>query len=76
MKKKSYTVMTFAELRQKMQRSAGARRKGSQAQGGAEGSRRAAQPQQDGKEVEFDFDVKETGQTQARSPATTRARSS
>ena len=60
MKKKTYTVVTFAQLREKIkeaQERAAKQAKEAQKEG------EPAQPSAEGKQVELDFDVKETGQT-------------
>ena len=58
MKKKTYTVTTFAGLRQKMEEArAKAEKEAKESKGAKE------EPQQQGKEMEVDFDVKQTGQT-------------
>jgi hypothetical protein len=61
-KNKSYKVTTFAELRKKLQeaeeRAAKQAREAPKEQG-------EPAPQQSGKEVEIDFDMKETGQTKS-----------
>jgi hypothetical protein len=61
MKKKSYTVTTFDELRQKIREAQERAAKQAKDAPGAEPS----QPSGSQKEVEFDFDVKETGQTRS-----------
>jgi hypothetical protein len=63
MKKKTYTVVTFAEVRQKIREAQ--ERAAKQAK---EAPKEAGEPQQPSgneKQVEFDFDVKETGQTRS-----------
>jgi hypothetical protein len=57
-RKKEYTVTTFAELRKKIQEAQ--ERAEKQAKESKEAPKEGEQPT--GKEVEFDFDVKETGQ--------------
>ncbi len=58
MRKKTYTVTTFAELRQKMEEAR------ARAEKQAKESKEAKEePRQQGKEMEVDFDVKQTGQT-------------
>ena len=67
LKKKSYTVVTFAEMRQQLKEAQDkARREAEKAQEGA-GREKDKEPerQDKGPEVEVDFDVKETGQTRA-----------
>jgi len=60
MKKKEYRVTTFEELRRKLREAQERATKDAPKETGGE------QPQQpSGKEVEFDFDVKETGQTKS-----------
>jgi hypothetical protein len=61
MKKKTYTVVTFAEVRQKLkeaQEKAAKQAKDAQKE-------QPAQPSSTDKQVEIDFDVKETGQTRS-----------
>jgi hypothetical protein len=67
LKKKSYTVVTFAELRQQLKEAQEkARRDADKAQEGAGKEKDKAPERQDkAPEVEVDFDVKETGQTRA-----------
>jgi hypothetical protein len=63
MKKKEYTVTTFAELRKKIQEAQ--ERAAKQAK---DAPKEPGEPQaggQEKKEIEFDFDVKETGQTRS-----------
>lgn len=60
MKKKSYTVVTFAELRQKIKE---AQERAAKQAKEAPKEGEPSQPSADGKQVEIDFDVKETGQT-------------
>jgi hypothetical protein len=55
-KKKTYTVTTFEELRQRMREAQEKAQKEAKSEEGAE------QPTEKGKEYEVDFDVKETGQ--------------
>jgi hypothetical protein len=60
-KKKTYTVTTFEELRQKM-KEAQAKAEEEARKAEKEGAGKTGQPEQSGKEVEVDFDMKETGQ--------------
>jgi hypothetical protein len=60
LKKKTYEVTTFAELRRRMQE---AREKAEKAQREAPKEEKPQEPQKPAREMEFDFDVKETGQT-------------
>jgi hypothetical protein len=60
MKKKTYEVMTFEQVRQQIREAQ--ERAAKEAQKQERPSEQQAQPQQSGKEVEVDFDVKETGQ--------------
>ncbi len=60
MKKKSYTVTTFEQLRQKLREAQERAAKDAPKETGE-----PAKPSGDQKEVEFDFDVKETGQTRS-----------
>ncbi len=55
-RKKTYTVTTFEEIRQRIREAQEKAAKEAKEEGGKE------QPAQQGKEVEIDFDVKETGQ--------------
>ena len=65
LKKKSYTVVTFAEMRQQLKEAQEkARRDAEKAQEGA-GKDREPERQDKAPEVDVDFDVKETGQTRA-----------
>jgi hypothetical protein len=57
MRKKTYTVTTFEELRRKMQEME------TKAQADTAKAPKGEQPQNQGKEMEVDFDVKNTGQT-------------
>jgi hypothetical protein len=57
MRKKTYTVTTFEELRRKMQEME------TKAQADTAKAPKEEQPQNKGKEMEVDFDVKNTGQT-------------
>jgi hypothetical protein len=57
MKRKSYTVTTFEELRQRMREAQQKAEENAKRQQGGE------QQQPSGKEIDVDFDVKETGQT-------------
>jgi hypothetical protein len=59
MKKKTYTVTTFEELRRRMREAAEKAEKESQKEEPGEPQQEAQKPQ---KEYEIDFDVKETGQ--------------
>ena len=59
MKKKTYTVVTFAEVRQKIKE---AQERAAKQAKEAPKEGEPAQPSAEGKQVEFDFDVKETGQ--------------
>jgi hypothetical protein len=63
MKKKTYTVTTFAELRQKL--SEAQERAAKQAKEAPKEAGEPAQPSSSDKQYEFDFDVKETGQTRS-----------
>jgi len=63
MKKKSYTVTTFAELRQKLREAQ--ERAAKQAKEAPKEAGEPAQPSASDKQYEFDFDVKETGQTRS-----------
>lgn len=60
MKKKSYSVMTFEEMRRRMEE---ARKKAEEEARKAEG--REEKPAENGREVEVDFTVKETGERKA-----------
>ena len=60
LKKKTYEVTTFAELRRRMQE---AREKAEKAQREAPKEEQPQEPQKPAREMEFDFDVKETGKT-------------
>ena len=60
MKKKSYTVTTFEQLRQKLREAQERAAKDAPKETGE-----PAKPSGDQKEIEFDFDVKETGQTRS-----------
>ena len=60
MKKKSYTVTTFEQLRQKLREAQERAAKDAPKEPGE-----PAKPSGDQKELEFDFDVKETGQTRS-----------
>jgi len=62
LKKKSYTVVTFAELRRQMEE---ARKKAEEEAKKAPEAEKPAQPDPNQKEVEVDFDVKDTGQKKA-----------
>ena len=62
LKKKSYTVVTFAELRRQMEE---ARKKAEEEARKAPDAEKPAQPDPNQKEVEVDFDVKDTGQKKA-----------
>jgi hypothetical protein len=62
MKDKSYRVTTFAEMRKKLEE---ARERAAKQNKDAPKEQGEAAPQQSGKEVEFDFDMKETGQTKS-----------
>ena len=64
MRRKTYTVMTFAEIRQRMEE---ARKKAEADAAKAAASEKPADapPNQQGKEIEVDFSVKETGQKKA-----------
>lgn len=57
MRSRTYTVTTFDEVRRRMEE---ARKKAAESQAGREES--AREPRSDGKEIEIDFDLKETGQ--------------
>ena len=71
MKKKTYTVVTFAELRKQLE-DAMARAKQETAQARREEPKQGeAKPDQTAKQYEVDFAVKESGRTR-RSPGTTR----
>jgi len=59
LKKKTYEVMTFEELRQKMREAREKAQKDAEAQQGKEEKAQKTEPQ---KELEVDFNVKETGQ--------------
>ena len=59
MKKKTYEVTTFEQIRQKMREAREKAEKQAEQQGGKEQKPEKSQPQ---KEYEIDFDVKETGQ--------------
>lgn len=59
LKKKTYEVTTFEELRQKMREAREKAQKDAEAQQGKEEKAQKTEPQ---KELEVDFDVKETGQ--------------
>ena len=63
MKKKTYTVTTFAELRQKLREAE--ERAAKQAKEAPKEAGEPAQPPSSDKQYEFDFDVKETGQTRS-----------
>ncbi len=67
LKKKSYTVVTFAELRQQLQEAQEKARRDAEKAGEAAGKEKEKEPerQQKAPEVEVDFDLKETGQTRA-----------
>jgi hypothetical protein len=58
-RKKSYTVTTFDELRRRMQEME------DKAKSDASKAPKEEQPQNEGKQMEIDFDVKSTGQTKA-----------
>ncbi len=58
MRKKTYTVTTFAELRRRMQEMEDKARDDA-----AKAPKEDQQPQTEGKQMEVDFDVKNTGQT-------------
>ena len=60
MKKQTYEVTTFEQLRQRIREAR--ERAAKEAQKEDRPAEQQAQPQQSGKEVEVDFDVKETGQ--------------
>jgi hypothetical protein len=62
MKKKTYTVVTFDELRRQLQEARDKAAKESK-ESPKEGNEPAQQPS--GKEIEFEFSVKETGQTKS-----------
>lgn len=59
LKKKTYKVTTFAELRRRMEEAQKKAEENAQKQQGKES---AQQPQEKGKEIQFDVDVKNTGQ--------------
>lgn len=59
MRKKTYTVTTFAELRQKLEEAQAKAEKAAKEQPEAKGE----EPQQPAKEMEVDYNVKETGKT-------------
>jgi len=63
MKKKTYTVTTFEELRQKIREAQ--ERAAKQAKEAPKEAGEPAQPSGTERQVEFDFDVKETGQTRS-----------
>ncbi len=63
MKKKTYTVTTFEQLRQKLREAQ--ERAAKEAKDAPKEAGEPAQPSGDDKQVEFDFDVKETGQTRS-----------
>ena len=63
MKKKEYTVTTFAELRKKLQEAQ--ERAAKEARESKDAQKEPAEKPAGEKEVEFDFDVKETGQKRA-----------
>ena len=67
LKKKSYTVVTFAELRQQLKEAQEKARRDAEKTGEAAGKEKPKEPERQDKapEVEVDFDVKETGQTRA-----------
>jgi hypothetical protein len=67
LKKKSYTVVTFAELRQQLKEAQEKARRDAEKAGEAAGKEKPEEPERQDKapEVEVDFDVKETGQTRA-----------
>ncbi len=60
-KKKTYQVVTFEEMRRRMQEAAG--RMQEQAGAEAEGEPDAAESQEEGPRYEVDFDLRESGQT-------------
>lgn len=63
MKKKEYTVTTFAELRKKLQEAQ--ERAAKEARESKDAPKESPEQKSGEKEVEFDFDVKETGQKKA-----------
>ena len=64
MKKKTYTVTTFEELRRQL-REAQERAAKEAKEAPKEGEKQQQQPSGQEKELDFDFDVKETGQTRS-----------
>jgi len=65
LKKKSYTVTTFAEIRRKMEEAQKRAQEEAQKQGGAEAPAPAPAPSENEKQIEVDVDVKNTGATKA-----------
>ena len=63
MKKKTYTVVTFEQLRQKLREAQ--ERAAKEAKDAPKEAGEPAQPSGNDKQYEFDFDVKETGQTRS-----------
>ena len=63
MKKKTYTVTTFDQLRQKLREAQ--ERAAKEAKDAPKGAGEPAQPSGNEKQYQFDFDVKETGQTRS-----------
>jgi hypothetical protein len=63
MKKKTYTVTTFDQLRQKLREAQ--ERAAKEAKDAPKEAGEPAQPSSNEKQYEFDFDVKETGQTRS-----------
>ncbi len=63
MKKKTYTVVTFDQLRQKLREAQ--ERAAKEAKDAPKEAGEPAQPSGNEKQYEFDFDVKETGQTRS-----------
>jgi hypothetical protein len=61
LRKKTYTVMTFAEIRKRMEE---ARRKAEEQMAKSKPEQKAG-PDEKGREMEMDFDIKETGQKRA-----------
>ncbi len=73
MRRKTYKVTTFEELRRQMREAeAKAREAAAREAGKPEAAQPQEKPQQQGKEVEVDFDVKNTGQTKTISGFDTR----
>jgi hypothetical protein len=62
MRKKTYTVTTFAELRQKLEEAKARAEKAAKEQPEAK-EQEPEEPEQPAKEMEVDYDVKETGKT-------------